>query len=253
MDCSAFRRHHLAYVDDTLPGDLLVAAVRHVAECATCARHDTAVRRSLLLARNVCGGAELECSPDFATRLEARLRRERGSDGTLPADDWTPGWRELEGASFGGRLIGHRRTRQALAAAAVLAIVSAAPRFRSQESAVQVQGLGGGLLPGAPFGSPFAPVGTSDVGFGTNDPNFTAAGLGGSATVDPVGSETTPDDGSVSGVFIVYQGDMDAGALVAPASVGVTVWAAAVLAGEVPATLWRAASDSSAELVRVGH
>ena len=74
MDCSAFRRHHVAYVDDTLPGDLVVAAARHVAECPACARHDTAVRRSLLLARNLArDAAPLECSADFAARLEARL------------------------------------------------------------------------------------------------------------------------------------------------------------------------------------
>lgn len=115
---------------------------------------------------------------------------------------------------------------------------------------MQVQGLGGGLLPGAPFGSPFASVPAGDVGFGGGDAGFTAAGLVGSATELPQGGE--PDSG-VDGTFVVYDGTVDAGALVAPASVGVTVWAAAVLAGEVPAALWRATADSSAELVTVGH
>lgn len=252
MDCSAFRRHHVAYVDDTLPGELLVAAARHVGECEACARHDTAVRRSLLLARNICGGDRLECSPDFAARLEARLRREGNTvdDEGVPPTDWTPGWREVVAVSLGGRLATPRRTRQALAAAALLAAVSTGAMFRGAPHPMQVQGLGGGLLPGAPFGSPFASVPAGDVGFGGSDAGFSAAGLVGPATEMPQGAVP---DGGVDGTFAVYDGTVDAGALVAPASVGVTVWAAAVLAGEVPATLWRSGADSSAELVTVGH
>ena len=44
MDCRSFRKHHVAYLDDLFPGELLVAAERHVRECAACAAHDTAVR-----------------------------------------------------------------------------------------------------------------------------------------------------------------------------------------------------------------
>lgn len=73
MDCRSFRKHHLAYLDNTLPGDLLVSAECHVIACEACARHDTAVRRSLLLARNL---APIEPSADFSARLEARLRVE---------------------------------------------------------------------------------------------------------------------------------------------------------------------------------
>jgi hypothetical protein len=78
MDCRSFRRHHLAYLDNTLPGELLVAAECHVIECAGCARHDTAVRRALMLARNL---APIEPSADFQARLEARLRAELASGG----------------------------------------------------------------------------------------------------------------------------------------------------------------------------
>ena len=84
MDCRAFRKHHLAYLDDTLPGDLLVSAERHVLECEDCARHDTAVRRGLLLFRNL---PPIEPSPDFAARLEMRLRSAVDDSAEVP--DWT--------------------------------------------------------------------------------------------------------------------------------------------------------------------
>ena len=267
MDCSAFRRHHVAYVDDTLPQDLLVAAARHAAECPACARHDTAVRRSLLLARNACTGAPLECSDDFAARLEARLRREvasgRPADRTgLPADDWTPGWREVMTEAVADRLpavsaaAGTRRARHALAAAAVLAVVSSGALLRGGERPLEVRGLGGGDLAAAPynggFGAPFASVSADDGALGGAlvpdfDPSlrpggYSLPGLGGSAAVSAQG----PTE-------VLYDGAVDTGALVAPAAVGVPVWAAAVLAGEVPAVLWRGGGDSSAELVRVGH
>jgi hypothetical protein len=86
MDCRSFRRHHLAYLDNTLPGELLVAAECHVIECEGCARHDTAVRRALMLARNM---APIEPSADFQARLEARLRAELagGADRRPTRDD----------------------------------------------------------------------------------------------------------------------------------------------------------------------
>ena len=84
MDCRAFRKHHLAYLDDTMPGDLLVSAERHVLECGDCARHDTAVRRGLLLFRNL---QPIEPSPDFAERLAMRLRCAEDDVDDVP--DWT--------------------------------------------------------------------------------------------------------------------------------------------------------------------
>ena len=84
MDCRSFRRHHLAYLDNTLPGELLVAAECHVIDCEACARHDTAVRRALMLARNL---APIEPSADFQARLEARLRAELACGGRRPERD----------------------------------------------------------------------------------------------------------------------------------------------------------------------
>ena len=42
----------------------------HMRACPRCARHDAVVRRSLLIARNL---PDIQPSPDFMARLEARL------------------------------------------------------------------------------------------------------------------------------------------------------------------------------------
>lgn len=47
---------------------------RHVAECASCAAHDASIRRAILLFRNM---PVIEPSPEFGSRLQARLRAER--------------------------------------------------------------------------------------------------------------------------------------------------------------------------------
>ena len=70
MDCKRFRKQHLAYLDDTLPGDEMAAAQHHVMVCDGCAAHDTLVRRSLMVARSM---PTLEPSADFQARLRARL------------------------------------------------------------------------------------------------------------------------------------------------------------------------------------
>ena len=71
MDCRSFRENHLAFLDAVLPEPELVAMERHLAECETCAKHDTSVRRSLLLVHNL---PTIEPSADFAARLNSRLR-----------------------------------------------------------------------------------------------------------------------------------------------------------------------------------
>ena len=74
MDCREFRRNHVAFVDDLLPGIDLVRMQRHLLECEACAHHDTLVRRALLVVRNV---PSIKPSADFGERLEARLRAVR--------------------------------------------------------------------------------------------------------------------------------------------------------------------------------
>ena len=71
MNCREFRAQHCAFVDDTLCVAEMAAMRGHLEQCPSCARHDTRIRRSLLLVRNA---ACVECSPDFNDRLQARLR-----------------------------------------------------------------------------------------------------------------------------------------------------------------------------------
>lgn len=83
MDCKHFRKHHLAYLDDTLPGDLMAQAQRHVLRCDGCAAHDTLVRRSLMAVRSM---PMIEPSAEFQSRLRAKLaqcraEREAGASG----------------------------------------------------------------------------------------------------------------------------------------------------------------------------
>jgi anti-sigma factor RsiW len=72
MDCRAFRENHVMFVDDVLPSVEMGEMQQHLATCARCSRHDTAIRRSLLLVRNL---PPIEPSPEFMARLNARLEQ----------------------------------------------------------------------------------------------------------------------------------------------------------------------------------
>jgi anti-sigma factor RsiW len=74
MDCRSFRNKHVAFVDDILPGEDVVAMQRHLLDCEGCAAHDAKVRRALLVFRNL---PSVEPSPDFYARLSARIESER--------------------------------------------------------------------------------------------------------------------------------------------------------------------------------
>ena len=71
MDCNDFLHQHASYVDQ-LCSALEEAEMRaHVRQCPSCSRHDTLVRRSLMLVKSL---PTIQPSPDFRARLEARLR-----------------------------------------------------------------------------------------------------------------------------------------------------------------------------------
>ncbi|AHG88443.1 hypothetical protein J421_0906 [Gemmatirosa kalamazoonensis] len=126
MDCRSFRKHHVAFLDDLLPGELLVAAERHVRECAACAAHDTAVRRSLLLVRNL---PSIELSDDFSARLAARLDDVRCGRCVVPDDvpaDWAPSRAELLRTAIASPVA---RKRLAAVAAGLLALTYAGDRW----------------------------------------------------------------------------------------------------------------------------
>ena len=70
MDCREFHKKHVGFVDDVLPAADMRAMEWHRASCSRCSRHDTSIRRSLLLVRNL---PHIEPSPDFIVRLNQRL------------------------------------------------------------------------------------------------------------------------------------------------------------------------------------
>ena len=70
MDCRRFRKQHLAYLDDTLSGDMTAEAQQHIMACNACAAHDTLVRRSLMIARSM---PTIEPSIEFQRKLRDRL------------------------------------------------------------------------------------------------------------------------------------------------------------------------------------
>ncbi|HEV8445742.1 MAG TPA: zf-HC2 domain-containing protein [Gemmatimonadaceae bacterium] len=70
MDCREFRSKHVAYVDDLLAAVDMEGMRAHLGRCPSCARQDTAVRRSLMLVHNL---PTIEPSADFMVRLNARL------------------------------------------------------------------------------------------------------------------------------------------------------------------------------------
>lgn len=70
MDCREFRSKHVAYVDDLLAAVDMDGMRAHLGRCPSCARQDTAVRRSLMLVHNL---PSIEPSAEFMARLSARL------------------------------------------------------------------------------------------------------------------------------------------------------------------------------------
>jgi len=70
MICREFRDLHPAFLDDTLSAHDVVEMQLHLAECVRCSRYDTAMRRGLMVLRNL---PPLEPSSDFIERLNQKL------------------------------------------------------------------------------------------------------------------------------------------------------------------------------------
>ena len=71
MDCRRFLENHASYVDLRCSAIEEREFQQHLATCQRCARHDTMVRRSLLLVKSL---PTIQPSADFRARLDARLR-----------------------------------------------------------------------------------------------------------------------------------------------------------------------------------
>jgi hypothetical protein len=82
MRCRTFRKTHTAYVDGRLNETRSQAMRAHAQTCGPCGRLDVAIRRGLLVARNL---PPVQPSANFMLRLEDRLRQEEVcAGGTLP-------------------------------------------------------------------------------------------------------------------------------------------------------------------------
>lgn len=75
MDCQEFLRLHSEFLDERLAQADAERCAAHAAVCASCARYDRIVRRGQELLRRL---PPVPVSPDFASRLEARLQVARG-------------------------------------------------------------------------------------------------------------------------------------------------------------------------------
>ena len=81
MDCKQFRENHSLYLDLRCSALEESEMREHLSVCSDCSRHDTRIRRSLLLVRNL---PPVEVSPDFRARLDARLAMVRPFSGIAP-------------------------------------------------------------------------------------------------------------------------------------------------------------------------
>lgn len=72
MDCRKFRDQHALFVDERCSTLDAFEMQSHMRYCADCARHDTVVRRGLLVIRNL---PAIEPSLGFRDRLDARLKQ----------------------------------------------------------------------------------------------------------------------------------------------------------------------------------
>ena len=92
MNCRSFRKLHVTYVDGLLDERQSVKMDAHLDECERCARWNTAIRRGLLVARNL---PTIQPSPDFMARLQVRLATPDASSGTPPTIPARTGYQKL--------------------------------------------------------------------------------------------------------------------------------------------------------------
>lgn len=171
IDCRSFRKHHLSYLDDTLSGDQMAAAQRHILACDVCAAHDTMVRRSLMLARSM---PTIEPSRAFRQRLQARLaecRQERDVERVDASGDARSGVGSMEWRREGDAAWRSPRLLVAIAASAVFGalvwrggtpaqapLIAMEPVIASQPARPEIRYVSPALLQAMSTGSPVWPA-----------------------------------------------------------------------------------------------
>ncbi len=134
MDCRTFRQHHLAYLDDTLSGDVMSDAQTHLLACDACAAHDTMVRRSLLLVRNL---PSIAPSEGFNERLQARLAACREAPASAHEDAYLDDFMDLPPDRGSFRVL--RGSRMWLAMAAGVTVVGTVALRSNTGSATELE------------------------------------------------------------------------------------------------------------------
>ena len=76
MDCKEFHERHAPFVDLMCSVQDELDMREHMRGCQECAKHDTRIRRSLMLVRSL---PSIEPSPGFRARLDERLREVRAT------------------------------------------------------------------------------------------------------------------------------------------------------------------------------
>lgn len=234
MDCRTFHHHHLAFVDDTLPGADRELMERHRQQCASCERHDSLVRRGIFLARNI---PLIEPSPDFSVRLQSRLKGVR--------QDRRPVMLSLDGrfgrsSTFGTVAIG-------LAACAILAVGVTQWSTTLPDST----GRAAGVEPGA--GAPVADGhATSLTAEGSRSgaaaqPDVSAPAVSAGYTLD---MQAEPSYVSYDGALLMQDSELGIDpALVTSASAGLSLWPALIINDDLP-RVFRESGFSLADLSR---
>jgi hypothetical protein len=218
MDCGTFRENHGVLLDESVSDAELGEMRRHLQDCAACAAHDTAVRRALLLFRNM---PSIEPSSDFSERLRERLRNVRAESGP----------RDAGGEDRLSRHNAYRgpgaRTFAGLAAGVIAAgyLIVAASSWAPAAGPLAMAPV----VSAAPATDPAADPATVMA-------NAVASAVANTAASDAASGLTDGGRSSDSGASASLAGIMPP-AFVAPVPAGSPVWPATVLAARAPARL----------------
>jgi putative zinc finger protein len=141
MDCKTFRDNHAVFVDLACSALEENEMREHLRGCPNCARHDTVVRRSLMLVRSL---PTIDVSPDFQARLDARLRA-IAMEPPAAARMWRPSYRTFAalaaGVAFVTYLAAETMRRAGPAELRFEPVVATAPQPEPEQSLVATSAL----------------------------------------------------------------------------------------------------------------
>jgi hypothetical protein len=222
MDCRTFRDNHGVLLDESVSDADLAELRRHLHECAECAAHDTAVRRALLLFRNM---PSIEPSSDFSARLHERLRTIRAENGPRV------GGGGHDGANHHAHRSAYRGPGAGAFAGLAAGVIAAGYLIVAASGWVPATGplAMAPVISSAPATDPAADPATVMANAVANAVAKTAASDAASGLADPGRESDTGALASLAGLA--------APPFIAPVPAGSPVWPATVLAARAPARL----------------